>query len=502
MSKQVVVAIEDFAAGMTSDIREETKGKVKLVKHFDILTRPNTLTPYHSQITGDALASTDQISDFLYSVSQGTMFGVGVDSTGTPKTRVYSNSGFTSSTWSNISNGVSSSNDLVAGTFVEYHGFAYGLRGAGLVWKADLSGSTAWNDDAATGALSGSALGVQGLVHSKDDVLYMAAGHTVASNNNGSWNKSALVLPSQYSIVALAEYGNYLAVGCNTTIAGKSVVYLWDRNSSLNTITEVIDWGTGVLRALQQVESELVGVSIRNDVNTNLGSRLDFRRYSGAVAELFFWLLASTSTGLMVLKGGQKQNERLYFGAGITIDGVLHNGIWALGKDEQGHWMVWFDRLPNNDTAIAASSLVGFFVIGDFMYVSYNDSGYHMTMTDSSATGYTGSSLIETVMNPEMPIQDRKSNKQLLVIQLSYDPLPTLGQVILKYKVDGGAWTTILTTLGSTAATNELMACERTIDASGTEFTSGREYQFRVESTGGALITGLKYKYEVLTTNL
>lgn len=488
------ITVEDVAAGMTADIRDEAPGVTKLAKHFDLITRPKTLTPYHSQITGDGSASLDQITDLFYSNS-GLMFGAGVNSGSPARTRVYSNNSFTSASWTNLINGVSASGDMVKGTFVEYHGFGYGFNSNSTVWKVDLSDATPWSDDAAGGALTGVPNGVQGLVHSKDDILYMATANRISLNNNGAWTKNALVLPDRYTITCLAEYGNYLAIGCDTTIAGNSIVYLWDRDTSLNTITENIDWGNGQLRVLQQVEGELLGVSIRQDVNTNLASRLEVRRYFGSTADVFATILASTSVGLQLLQNGQKQNERMYFAAGITIDGVLHNGVWCVGKSEKGHWAVWCDRLPNNDTAIAANSLQGFFIIGDFVYISYNDSGFNLTMTSSVATAYAGSSIIETVINPDMPVIDKKSMKQLQAVQVSYDALPTAGQVILKYKVDGGSFITVFTE----TADGEV-ATETGVDATGTSFTSGRDYQFRIECTGGANFCGFKYKYEALKT--
>ncbi len=492
-----VVSLENVVVGgMVPDPRDETPGASKLIKHFDILTKPRTIAPYHSQVTGDANAAVNKITDLLYSID-GTMFGMGVGGSPT-RTRVYSSAGFTSTSWTNIANGTSASGDGVTGCFVEYHSFGYGFNTNSTVWACDLAGLVAWSDDAATGALSGAIgnVAVQGLVHSKDDCLYMATTSSISRNNNGSWTKNALTLPSRYTITCLSEYGNYLAIGCASNIGGNSVVYLWDRDSSLNTITEVIDWGTGQLRVLEQVEGELVGTSIRQDVASNLGSRIDTRRYYGGTPDLFHSLLASSLTGIYLKNGGQKQNQRLYFLAGIEIDGELHNGVWGVGKNKKGQWVVWFDRLPNNDTAIAAGSLKGFFVIGDFMYIAYNDGGYVMTMTSSSATAYAGSSIIETVINPGMDVVDKVTNKDLKVVALSYAPIPQGGQITLKYKTDADSnWTTIFT-----ETTQGVLVSEAPYDTNGDALATGREFRFRIESKGGVMPTGFKYKYEPLLT--
>jgi hypothetical protein len=100
----------------------------------------------------------------------------------------------------------------------------------------------------------------------------------------------------------------------------------------------------------------------------------------------------------------------------------------------------------------------------------------------------TGSSLIS----------DQMANKSLLAVAAAYDPIPSGGQVILKYSVDGNAWDTIFTE----TTVGKVVTEQAVFDAAGTAFTAGREYRFRLESMGGVLLTGLKYKYEVLQTLL
>jgi len=75
-----------------------------------------------------------------------------------------------------------------------------------------------------------------------------------------------------------------------------------------------------------------------------------------------------------------------------------------------------------------------------------------------------------------------------------YEFLPAAGQVILKYKVDGGSQTTIFTETTDSAVITE------TQNAAGTEFTEGREYEFEIDSTGGAEVTGFYARYEIKDT--
>lgn len=488
-----------FVGGMTTDIRDET-AVAKLIKHFDILTRPRSLTPYHSQIAADGASATNRITDAL--IGQSSIIYAGGNDTVTGNIKIWEK-GYTGSTWIAATGGVSTgSRQMVPGVFVNYHNAIYGGTTGGEIWKYDTNGSSFTN--ASTSLSSGVCQSyANGVVHSKDDVLYIpyvsSAGiPTIASNNNGSWTTVALSLPSRYVITSLCEYGNYLAIACAPVNTGKSVVYLWDRDSTLNTVAEVIDFGAGNIQIIEQIEGEIIGISIRTDAASSLGSRVVFRSYSGGVATVFRELLASSTTGLQLYYGQKYNANRLYFLAGIEIDSVLHNGIWGVGKNSLGRWIVWFDRLPNNDTAIAASSLTGFFMTGDYTLISYNDGGYQLTQTSTTATAYAGSSIIETVINPSITgtiETERSAQKQLMAIAVAYDPIPTGGQAILKYKVDGSSWTNVFTetTVGK-------VVTEAVCDATGTKFTAGREYQFRIESSGGVIITEPKWKYEVLKT--
>ncbi len=486
------VALENLAKGMTADIRDDTPGMAKLLKNFDILTRPHTLMPYHSMVEADTSSATNRLSDFIWRATN-SIYGVGTNSSTTKITILNKIPG--TSTWSAAANNAGTAGKtLIPGSVVEYHAKFYGIDTAGEVFKADPSGSAAWVDaDATLTGATSAQVSSNGIVHSKDDILYYGYLNKIAANNNGSWNTAAITLPSKYLIKSICEYGNYLAIACDLADGtyGQSIVYLWDRDSTLNTISEVIDFGTGSIQLIQQVESVLVGISLRTNLIADLPNQLVFREYSGTTADVVLKLIAS-SPGI-AFGTGQKLDQYLYFISDIVIDGMLQSGIWGFGKDSAGKWRVWLDRSPNNDTVVASGALVGFLMTGDYALVAYNDSGYIVRETSTVSTDYTASSIIETVLNPAMKRVHMASNKQLQAVAVSYDPIPSGGQVIFKYKVNGSAWTTLFT-----ETTTGKVVTESVYDVSGTAITSGHEYQFRFESMGGVLLTGLKYKYELL----
>ena len=513
----VEVKLDRFDGGITSDGRDNSAGLVKMIKHFDVLTTPHTLIPFNSRTSGDVSSATQQMTDFFYYNS--LVYGIGVDS-GTSKTTVHkiAPADFAAATWSSMGNNASAAGTFVRGVWVEYQGYGFGINSDGTVFRNSLSGA-AWADTVTTiGSAIGAVGSIAGLVHSKDDRLYLASANVIASvpSATGTWVASALTLPARYLITSLCEYGNYLAIACKPKYAGNSVVFLWDRNSSVTTLSESIDWGYGNLQIIEQVEGELIGITIRNNVFTGLPEKLVFRHYiSGAGSVIFKELnITGGSTDGKIYTGKKFNANRLYFIADISVDGVLHNGIWGLGKNQAGRWIVWFDKLPNNDTAVASSAMRGFFMIGDSAWISYEDSGYKLTQTITTGT-YTGTSLLETTIQNA---GDASKKKGLVGVTVTFDTLPTAGVVILKYRKDGEtSWTQIFTegtdglisrsatsienlTAGGDTVTISI-ATPAVVTFTAHKLVAGQKIRF---STTGALPTGITagVDYYVLSTSL
>lgn len=490
-----VVSLNDASGGMVGDDRSVTTNVASLIKNVDPISRKHRVTPYFDVQNGDASSATNLITDFLnYGASSlaTTLFGLGQASS---NVQVFNKNALASgNAWSTFANSTGGAGGVPQpGVFAVYHGSAYGGHVAdGTIWRCQLNGAGFTNADTTLGA----APTAQAIVHSKDDCLYMGANNVLARNNVGSWTTAALTLPTGTVISCLSEFNDFLAIGCNLP-SGKSIVYLWDRNSSLTTTSANLDWGFGSLQTLQQVEEYLVGVSTTS--SAGLYPKMVFRRYiSGAGGQVFNELFASSATGLQVVGNSMKVGNRMYFMGGITIDGTLHNGIFAIQRPTlTGDFSVWIDRLPNNDTG-TSSAMGGFTIVNDYVYLSYA-SGTTMRYTNSGTTAYSATSYWETVWNPSMQEKDKTKNKTLKVIALTTLPISANGgNIAVDYKVDGGNWITVYTQTTVGSVTTEL-----TKDATGTSFTSGREYKFRVKpggasSVGLVEVTEFKYSYEIL----
>ena len=485
------VSLDRLNLGMTPDPRDRATGVSRLLQNFDT-TQKQKLTPYRDMVldnTVDLEANMDIYRITRILKANSNFYGFGDVSAADTHAQVYVKVSPTNpiSTWTTASSGSSidggTRNDAM---FIHYKttNKLYGGNNFGL-WSYDLTSPTFLHNEN-TSIKAGPAL-----VHSKDDCLYvLSIGSTavIARNNAGSWNNAALTLPSDVTSGDICENGNNISIGVNRG-SGNAVEYVWDRDASLTTLSESIDWGTGTLLFIENLGGVRVGVFVEN----SLVPKLILKYYTGTEVVVIAEYACSLAT---IPSWKQKYNNSLLFLAELTMNGVAYKGLWKLTKTSSGFTFA-LDRLPRNDTALGTGSLKGFYRTGDYVFISYLnpvDSKYTVWRTNDQAS-YAATSVTQTTINPGMPEADRTKMKKLIAVALSTEPLPANATATLKYRVDGGAWTTVLA-----ETTDGNITTEMTMDASGTEFTDGREYEFAIESTGGAEITEVKYKYQIIPT--
>lgn len=489
------IYLNNFGQSMVSDPRA-SRG-VQLVKHFDNFTRPYSLVPFRD--TEDAYASqtTFQGQNFLMYNSE--LYALGRQSA-VARASILKNSDVTGTSWSTPTNAEDGTYTIINyNLFVEYKGIIWGANSNGL-WSYNI-GSTTFTANAQ--ALTYTHI-TQGLVHSKDDILYVGYTNSTASyiaskNGAGAWNTTALTLPSNLIVTSICEYGNFLAIACRPSqIGGKSVVYLWDRDSTLTTLSESIDLGNKDVYTMENIDGYLVFVSLVPSLTSSNPSKLIFSYYSGGGGDTVLENLTqrlSIST-VPSLVGKQKYNNRLFFGlTGASFEGTTYDyvGVWSIGR-VNGEFSVNFTYKPDNDTL--PQNIKGFYIVRDFVFISYQDAvtgDYGMSKTNDQAS-FTCTSVYETQINDGMANDHKPLRKQLMSVAVTYEPLPANGQVVLKYKVDNESYVTVFT------ETTDNKQFTEASKAGSTEFTAGRDYKFMVESTGGAVITGLAYKYKLLET--
>ncbi len=493
--------------GIVNDGRTARSNVSRMVTNFDIYSNPNKLTPYYSSESGDTAASTSIKRNFcigLWTITGNyRLFSLGVIS-GNSKAEVLMkdlgnlspNSDMGDNQWLTPANNQQSTGSTASMNLFVYYkttGKIYGARDGSNIWAFTPDGSTGWADT--SHALSYTNI-AQGLVHT-DDILYVPYDNKIASKNgSASWNDTALTLPVSVYITSICSFGNFLGIATAPLSGiGDSQVYIWDTTST--SWNSVVNFGPGIVKVLESIENTLVGVSFLGGVASSFKDRVTFRAYDGVGAVKILEIVGTSSGQLPLAK--QKIRNRIFFMMMLNINGSNREGVWSFGKDEVGGWSLSHERTPNNDTAITtAGILYNFFYVNDFLFQSYLASNTAALSKTAHTETYSHTSIKETVINPNMPPEDKQQVKQLLSIGATYEPLPSSGQVVVKYRINGGSWTTVFTETTDSAQYTEPVAK----DATGTEFTSGKDIEFRIESTGGAEVTGLSYRYAILSSNV
>ena len=425
---------------------------------------------------------------------------------GTTKPRIFVKTNTAAGGWAAASNTTDTDVGINENIFVAYpQTVLWGARNGTQMWRYQTGTDTF----TATGvnAITYTQM-FQGLVHSKDNILYIPyyndTGSFIAKCNDTTWNNTALTLPSSMIPISISEYGNYLAIACKqrNIQSGPSVVFLWDRDSSLTTLSESINWGPESLEMIEEIDGILIGVSVFANTSTEIITtrpRIVFKAYAGGAprAQQFLEISLTSSTvnggelptsnntdGVAIDK--QKINNRILFNLSCEINSVQYDAIWAIARLADGSLSVSIDRLMNNDTALTANAVEpkGFFKFGDYMVVAFEDNGtYKANKTTNGAATYTAqTAFYETLIFGE-PFLKFKLNS----VGVMTEPLPAAGQVVIKYKKDAEtSFTTIFTHNTDDSLFHEAV----NIESSGAALPEFRELSLRIESTGGAVITG------------
>lgn len=544
MAKIIETQIDKWNGGVVLDPRDRRENVCQALTNFDVLTFPNKMVPYRDSEDGDSAATTSAKENWTTAIFSGSgtsaspyvwrLYALGRVS-GESRAEILTKALTTGAAndlddngWATPSgNYQSASGATDFELFVYYRktGRIYGAKTGTDIWSVDSTFATAFIESET--AISYNTI-AQGLVHSKDDILYIPYDNKIAKNDNGNWTNEAIVLPSHFEITSICEYGNYIAIACQPisnnadattagTSIGKSRVFLWDRNSSLTTLSESIEWGEENLRILEEIDGFLVGVSISASVGASNQAirhfdRIIFRAYSPQTGvrkfEEFLGALPVTAVSIPIVGNfplhKQKYNGRLYFMLRFTFKrnlsetGITREGVWSVGRSGD-RFSIIHERTPNNDTALVATSsvaLMGFYIVGDYMFIAYISGGTRGQTKTNDTASFTATSIWESqVFNGG----DASKQKDLTGLSVMHDYLPTAGSVLVRYKkdediFDGTDWQTILTN----TTDNSLSASV----ASGASSMPKdyKEIQFRLESTGGAEITAFSFRENVKDT--
>ena len=509
MGKIIPFKIDRFDLGMTNNLRESFLLS-PLVKNFDITQKRNALIPSNSTVSGDSDPATHKIVKMVPYEWNGssvtpTIYGLGQT---TDFVKIYRNEDFYvnggTGVWTALANGESGSGLLSTQVFFEYHGLLFGLRAGTSIWKCDALGGAAFTE------VDGSVTythACQGIVHSRDDIAYLgtyngANGTAKISSKNDSaaWTISALTLPKYTKPVSLIEDGNYLGIGVRPASGiGKSTYFLWDRDSSLTTLSDKIDFGYGMLYALGKIDDIVFGVSVVGDTTTQ--KRKIIIRYwsgSGSEAQILAQFDFAITDQVPQVYNMIKVDKKLLFGVRATLNGQDCGGIWAISKNKNGTFSVYIDRLVDNNTAVGNTTEIdGILQYGDiFLSALHTDATYEITRTNDQLAFASTSTYETTVWDAD----DKRKTKEMRGITVETEPLPVNASYTLSYKVDADTgWTDIFTETNTGTPSNpSITRTATTLEGTGAILPKGKEIRFRITSIYGAVITGFYGKAELM----
>lgn len=516
------IYVNRFDNGMTNDIYNAALGEFAFTRQFDILTYANRLTPLRG-MTAESVTNS-KIGNIIVCSTNGLMYGVGEDPANPGISgKLWQRSGYgASDVWQNVP-----TNNQLSGA-VYNASFLVDWRNSGQVrtmyWASAnllVASDPLGASGASTQALTFTTIG-QGFVHPADQVLYFPYNTSTScligalvtnASPFGGLNATALTLPKQYQVYNLCSYGNYLAIPATTTnpaSVSSSRVFFWGRDTTQSWDYD-ISWGGGDLKVLNNLDGVLIGISANagNGLTNTVQDRtsISIKGYSGGevftIKEISALHLTSASFPSVTINPNVNfvKNGRLYFSVTVNPnDGVtnVYKGLWSVGKNAAGHYTVTIERMATNDgsetTVLAAA------IAGDFVAMVRDADGTLVCNTNgqtSSAT-YGATSVFESGVNPDMPQEDLWRDKKLISVAVMMVPLTSGAQVVMKTRVDNTGVANYQTLLTKTTSSpdSSLVVYETTINAT-MNVPDGRNFEFRLESTGGAQIVGYNYTYKL-----
>ena len=320
-----------------------------------------------------------------------------------------------------------------------------------------------------------------------DDNLYLPYNNVlVRVYPSGTVQDQVLKLPTNLKITSICNFGKYLAIGTApiSTFNGVSRVFLWNFTSP--DVQEAIDWGEGELRVLETIEGMLVGITDRylnNSAGAGRGS-LIIQGYSGGYPQVLMEVFTSKLNGVTMPLSKTVKNNRVFFCAKIMTNSAgteFNEGIWSFGrKNAKYPWALSLDYTDENISA----GIQGFGAAANFFFIAHSGDG-SVDKTNDNAV-YTMQSIYES---QTFDFGDATIDKTLNSVKVQTRPLLSGETVLIDYKVDGGTDWVNIGTFNTVGQVSYTFKHEVPVDKA---FTSGREFKFRIRSTGGAEITGLE----------
>lgn len=500
MGKKLELKIDDFRGGISNDLRSSDTRRYALTKHLDAFTFPHKLVPYFK--TEAIEDKTFNIVKFAYVPSSNRLYGLGVNPAASPTVRLYYLSG---TTWTAVTGGTASTSNRSENVLFHYKGFLYVWRDDVLM-RYEIASETFTDNYQSLSWANNVATPVH---HPNDDIAYFFRDNVVDKLDNTSFSSAVLTLPSNLVITSACPHGNYLAIACidgPITNAKNSVVYLWDRDSSITTLSDRIDFGPGRIHHLANLNGRLTAVMDFN-LSELYPRKVIIKQAVGPFGVTVNEIITNNSQGYVYsVTNGEGvascnsvvSDDRLYFAAHLPTAGDTRLGIWVV--DSEGR--VSLDFIEEEATNTGGVAFQGIYKLDNTWWIAHSNDGSVNRTDDNAAYSITNPGIYESLI---LNFGDSSKKKKLLSVSVMTEPLPTSAgttEIQIDYRKDedinGGSYTTIFEELTD----NSISHTAINIESTGVTLPTFKEIQFRVQMISGAVMTGLKVKVEEIDDDI
>lgn len=488
--------------GGVSDPRDTSTTKVTSIRNF--LAYKKKLTPYRDSLT-EAI-NTGTLTDFKltdvirynYSGTTTDIFALSQKDASNAFPQIWKKStvNIVTSTFTKTSSGVGVDGVVIPGSLIGFKGNFYCLKTkSGSVYLMKFVYDVSMTEIGAIGLSPTNGVVPQMFIHPKDGKLYMASGYTMGVLALDGTTLTTRDFSTECNINAITWQGNNIVMGQENKNAIGSMLAIWDGTTTSSALVDVIEFGSDTVMILDNLNDVVIGVSAlsvggASDVGTQ--NFVTIRGYAGGSSEILAKIPSVGTLGSRVYPFKAHRDSKVFFPMSAYLNGTQVHQIWAMYKNESGLWVVNPDRKVDNDTEITPLTITGFSMIGDYFWVGFSDGQFRRT---SDQETYTATSIYETLINDGMEVDDRTKFKKLKGISVAKaSNSGNIGQLVLKYSIDGGLNYVSIGTL--TSGTKNVL--KASTESNGKPFNDSYEYIFRVESTLGAEPIELKYSYDVM----
>jgi hypothetical protein len=484
-----------FDGGIAEDLRTNASNECELATGFDLMSNPYKLIHHidpTNELNGAETINDNQMTDVGMTTIAGNAYMVafGKDSAASnlPASFIrtpYEFNGF----WEQQAVGVLGTN-FIKGTYVQYGGISFILTNNGTTYN--LQKYTTSGTMTSVGSFTVTAVPAiipRPYIHPEDKVLYMAVGTVIATYNiaTGSFQALTTLLPTGYMASTLAHYGGYLTIGVVPDLPGDSLMLLWARDITLNTLQGSVNMGRLYLQTLQNIEGVVIAICRSVNTGGSISKTIEVKAYFGGdsyqllkTVEIPGALGIATNYNIVSCR----KDDSVYFAVGGE------KAIYRVCKNKSGRWVISQDRLIAADGG-AVDNVFSLAFVGDYLYCAYQQSStYKLSATNDNASKNLTATYIQSV-NCNMTEGDKSLEKKILHIEVLLEGISTSGTSTLKYIVDG-----ITGTVQSKTNTVGNFVLKGKAEYTGTPFKSGRDIQIQVETTYGTNVKEIRYFYQ------